>query len=84
MGEEYTVSSSMKVEQLEAELSRQLSALRELIGKGGLGQRTQDSGSYRCATFISTTPRGLAQHHSGGKLCGTPATKNIIKRHFLA
>lgn len=51
MGEEYRVSSSVKVEQLEAELSRQLSALKELIGKRGVEQ-TRDSGTYRCAAVI--------------------------------
>lgn len=52
MGEEYRVSSSVKVTQLEAQLSGQLSALRELIGKGGLSQRRRDTGRYRCAVGI--------------------------------
>lgn len=63
MGEEYKVSSSVKVEQLEAELSRQLSALNELIGKRGLEQ-TRDSWRYWCVALILTPP----QHHWGQKL----------------
>lgn len=67
MGEEYSVSSSVKVQQLEAELSRQLSALKELIGKRGL-EHTRDSGSYRCAAAILTPP----QQHWGGELVRYP------------
>lgn len=52
MGEEYRISSSVKVAQLEAELSCQLSALRELMGKKGVTQRTWDSGKYRYAAVF--------------------------------
>lgn len=78
MGAEYRVSSSVKVEQLEAELSHQLSTLRELIGKRGLEQ-TQDSGTYRCAAVILTPP----QHHCDGKLATLQCQILVCNFFFL-
>lgn len=44
----YRVSSSVKVEQMEAELSHQLSALRVEIEENGFPQRAGPSRCYRC------------------------------------
>lgn len=51
----YRVSSSVKVEQMEAELSRQLSALRVEIEENGLPQGAEPSKSYRCGNLVMGT-----------------------------
>lgn len=60
----YRVSSSLKVEQMEAELSHQLSELRAEIEENGFPPRSSASKSYRCVSlaelcgygFIMCTP----------------------------
>lgn len=48
----YRVSSSVKVTQMEAELSHQLSALRTEIEENGFPQRAVSSKCYRCACSL--------------------------------
>lgn len=45
----YRVSSSVKVKQMEAELTRQLSALRTEIEENGFSRAAGSSSSYRSA-----------------------------------
>lgn len=47
----YRVSSSIKVEQMEADLSHQLSALRAEIEANGFPQRTVPSKCDRCGSL---------------------------------
>lgn len=51
MCDEYRVSSSVKVEQMEADLSRLLSALRAEIEETGFPQGAVTSRCYRCGSL---------------------------------
>lgn len=49
----YRVSSSVRVEQMEAELSHQLSALRAEIEANGFPHGAGTSESYRCGSLVT-------------------------------
>lgn len=52
MCDTYTASSSVRVEQMEAELSQQLSALRVELEEKGSPQGAGPSRSYRCVITV--------------------------------